>query len=99
MEPQQLFLDPSHTYRLWLDRYQPASQPPKGLHVQLLNRREDANKVHRLYVRRHMVPPDAEFIWGQRASQILTYLVATDAAEGRVKIELRLLGDPEPVGG
>jgi GNAT-family acetyltransferase (TIGR03103 family) len=80
--PQDLFLDPSHTFRLWLERYQPAQRRPKGFHIRLLNSREDANAIQRLYVSRRMVPPGADFIWEQRASRILTYWVAEDELDG-----------------
>ena len=30
LAPQEVFLDPSHTYRLWLDQYRPAKHRPKG---------------------------------------------------------------------
>jgi GNAT-family acetyltransferase (TIGR03103 family) len=84
LAPQEVFLDPSHTYRLWLDRYQPASLRPKGFHIRLLNSRRDAEEMHRLYVRRHMVPPDADFIYSHRTSPVLTYLVAVDSVDQRV---------------
>ncbi len=83
LAPQELFLDPSHTFRLWLERYQPGRRPV-GFSVRLLNRREDATAIHDLYLRRHMVPPEPEFVWGQRASRVLTYLVAEDKADGRI---------------
>ena len=80
--PQDLFLDPSHTFRLWLERYQPSPRRPKGYHIRLLNSREDANAIQRLYVSRRMVPPGSDFIWDQRASRILTYWVAEDEQDG-----------------
>jgi GNAT-family acetyltransferase (TIGR03103 family) len=83
LAPQELFLDPSHTFRLWLERYQPGRRPV-GFSVRLLNRREDAAAIHDLYLRRHMVPPEPEFVWGQRASRVLTYLVAEDKTDGRI---------------
>ncbi len=83
LAPQELFLDPSHTFRLWLERYQPGRRPV-GFSVRLLNRREDGAAIHDLYLRRHMVPPEPEFVWDQRASRVLTYLVAEDKADGRI---------------
>jgi len=80
--PQDLFLDPSHTFRLWLERYQPSPRRPKGYHIRLLNSREDAKAIQRLYVSRRMVPPGADFIWDQRASRTLTYWVAEDEQDG-----------------
>jgi GNAT-family acetyltransferase (TIGR03103 family) len=76
--PQDLFLDPSHTFRLWVERYQPCQRRPKGFHVRLLNSGEDARAIQRVYAGRRMVPPDADFVWAHRASRVLTYWVAED---------------------
>ena len=84
LAPQEVFLDPSHTYRLWLDRYRPAPQQARGFIIRLLNSMVDAQDVHDLYIRRHMVPPDADFLWENHASRLLTYLVAVDADNGQL---------------
>jgi GNAT-family acetyltransferase (TIGR03103 family) len=84
LAPQEVFLDPSHTFRLWLDRYQPAHLRTRGFTIRLLNSPEDAEAVHNLYIRRHMVPPSADFLWEHRASRMLTYLLAVDTDEGHV---------------
>ncbi len=84
LAPQEVFLDPSHTFRLWLDRYRPPHLRAKGFAVRLLNSPEDAEAVHDLYLRRHMVPPDAEFLWEHRASRLLTYMLAVDLETGQV---------------
>ena len=100
LAPQELFLDPSHTYRLWLERYH-AGRRPKGFSVRLLNRREDPSAIHQLYLRRHMVPPDSEFVWNARKSRVLTYLVAQDKVDGRILgtvtgvDHVEAFGDPE----
>jgi len=82
--PQDLFLDPSHTFRLWLDRYQYSHRRPKGFVVRLLNNHADAEAVHRLYAARRMVPPSAEFIWQQRASRVVQFWVAQDEQDGGI---------------
>jgi len=84
LAPQEVFLDPSHTFRLWLDRYQTAHLRTRGFTIRLLNSPEDAEAVHNLYIRRHMVPPSAEFLWEHRASRVLTYLLAVDTDDGDV---------------
>jgi GNAT-family acetyltransferase (TIGR03103 family) len=84
LAPQEVFLDPSHTFRLWLDRYQPAHLRTRGFTIRLLNSPQDAEAVHNLYIRRHMVPPSADFLWEHRASRLLTYLLAVDAGDGHV---------------
>jgi len=82
--PQDLFLDPSHTFRLWLDRYQCSSRKPQGFIVRLLHSRTDADAVHRLYQTRRMVPPTPDFVWDQRASKVLQYWVAEDSQDGSI---------------
>ncbi|EXJ13209.1 N-acetylglutaminylglutamine synthetase [Imhoffiella purpurea] len=80
--PQDLFLDPSHTFRLWFERYQSCQRRPKGFHIRLLNSHDDAEAIQRLYISRRMVPPGADFIWSQRTSKVLTYWVAEDEQDG-----------------
>ncbi len=82
--PQDLFLDPSHTFRMWLDRYQFSPRRPKGFIVRLLNSRSDAEAAHRLYATRRMVPPSAEFIFAQRTSRVVQYWVAQDEQDGTI---------------
>jgi GNAT-family acetyltransferase (TIGR03103 family) len=82
--PQDLFLDPSHTFRLWLDRYQHSHRRHKGFIVRLLNNRSDAEAVHRLYASRRMVAPNPEFVWEQRASRIVQFWVAQDEQDGAI---------------
>lgn len=82
--PRDLFLDPSHTFRLWLERYRCSPRRPQGFHVRLLNSRDDAEAIHRLYVSRRMVPPSADFIRAQRTSKVLTYWVAEEEQDGSI---------------
>ncbi|MCF7983538.1 MAG: N-acetylglutaminylglutamine synthetase [Thiohalocapsa sp.] len=82
--PQDLFLDPSHTFRLWLERYQYSHRRPKGFLVRMLNSQADADAVHRLYASRRMVPPSAEFIWEHRASRVVQCWVAEDEQDGAI---------------
>jgi GNAT-family acetyltransferase (TIGR03103 family) len=84
LAPQEVFLDPSHTFRLWLDQYKPPHLRPRGFTIRLLNSPEDAEAAHDLYIRRHMVPPDADFLWENRASRLLTYMLAVDSENEKV---------------
>ncbi len=52
--------------------------------VRLLNSREDAEAINRLYVSRRMVPPGADFIWENRTSKVLHYWVAQDEQDGSI---------------
>ena len=84
MEPQKLFLDPSHTYRLWLDRYKVSALRPRGYAIGLLNRHADAEAVHRVYLARNMIPPPIDFIWDERTSRAVQFFVATDIHSGEI---------------
>jgi len=82
--PQELFLDPSHTYRLWLAEYRPPPPLRRGFDVRLVRSPADAKGINRLYALRHMVPVPPDFIWANRRSETLTYLVAEDPQSGQI---------------
>jgi GNAT-family acetyltransferase (TIGR03103 family) len=84
MAPQELFLDPSHTYRLWFFNYRPARVQPRGFRVRRLRSRADAKAVHRLLCSRRMVPPDPDFVLARRNSRTLSFFVAEDEESGRI---------------
>jgi GNAT-family acetyltransferase (TIGR03103 family) len=84
LAPQRLFLDPSHTYRLWLDQYRPTGRRPKGFFIRRASSREDAVAINRLYASRNMVPVDVDFVVDKRRSRVLTHLVAEDENSGEV---------------
>jgi GNAT-family acetyltransferase (TIGR03103 family) len=84
MEPQQLFLDPSHTYRLWLDRYRASPLRPRGFTIRLMNSRDDAEAIHRIYLSRQMIPPPYEFMWQHRTSRSVQFFLASDIQTGEV---------------
>ena len=76
MAPDRLFLDPSHTYRLWTHRYQARAFPPQGLIIRRIRTREDAQQVNRIYAERHMVTADPDFMLDKTASRLRTYFIA-----------------------
>ena len=84
MAPQELFLDPSHTYRLWFFNYRPARVQPRGFRVRRVRDRADAEALHRLLSARRMVPPDPEFVLQRLKSRTLSFFVAEDEDSGRV---------------
>ena len=84
MEPQSLFLDPSHTYRLWLDRYKVSPLRPRGYTIRLLNSRKDAEAVHNVYLSRQMISPPIDFMWNNRTSRGVLFFVAQDIDSGEI---------------
>ncbi len=85
LAPQELFLDPSHTFRLWLDQYRPARTPPKGFVVRRLNPTEDLDQVNRILDARGMVKLEPGFMHSNARNRQLSFLVAVDETSGAVK--------------
>lgn len=82
--PQELFLDPSHTFRLALDRTLTAPSM-NGFRVRRLESHGDAEQVVALYRKRRMVPVDPMFLVdAQRAEGALFYLVAEDLVTNEI---------------
>ncbi|MGD2136059.1 MAG: GNAT family N-acetyltransferase, partial [Gemmatimonadales bacterium] len=83
--PQELFLDPSHTYRLWLATHRPPKMRPRGFVVRPLRTKRDAEACNRIYASRQMATVDPpSFMYKQRRSKVLTYLVAEDQDSGEI---------------
>lgn len=76
MDPQEFFLDPSHTYRLWFYNYRPSRVRPEGFRIRRLKSEADAEGIYRLLASRRMVPPDPDFVWSNRRSRVLSFFVA-----------------------
>jgi len=82
--PQELFLDPSHTYRLDLKAYEPAKTKPRGFYIRRLSSIQDADEVNRIYSSRGMVTVPPDFFWSKRDSRPITYFVAEDETTGAI---------------
>ncbi len=78
LAPQDLFLDPSHGYRLHVEHYRSKSTSSPAYRVRKLQTLKDAEAVNRIYARRHMVTLDPSFVYANRTEPALTYLVAED---------------------
>ncbi len=85
LAPHELFLDPSHTYRLWLDRCQmDAALPPAGIRIRTAAGDADVAEMNRVYAARHMVPMDHEQVKELRRRDVITWQVAEEVASGRI---------------
>jgi GNAT-family acetyltransferase (TIGR03103 family) len=85
--PTELFIDPSHTYRL---RFTPShdedlAPSPLGVTVRTLTDPADADSMNRVFVRCGMVPAPVETIWDNHLhADAVTYLVAVRDEDGAV---------------
>jgi GNAT-family acetyltransferase (TIGR03103 family) len=83
--PAELFLDPSHTYRLNLTTYRPSRRRPSGFFIRRMIPEADAEAVNRLYALHRMVQVRPEFFAEQQDDRrLLTYFVAEDQETGNV---------------
>jgi GNAT-family acetyltransferase (TIGR03103 family) len=82
--PQHLFIDPSHTYRLWLHQHRVGHDPIAGVIVRDLRSEADADAVNRIYTAAGMVTAPTEVLWANQRTSTFAYLVAEDADSGRV---------------
>jgi GNAT-family acetyltransferase (TIGR03103 family) len=81
--PDRLFLDPSHTYRIWMHNYRPAQRTPDGFNIRRIRTREDAQAVNRIYAGWRMVTYDPAFMLEHNASRVVTLLIA-ESDDGQV---------------
>lgn len=99
--PQDVFLDPSHTYRLELPRYRPSQTSRRGFFLRRLTTKADADAVNNIYAARGMVPVPPEFFLEKRDLRAMSYFVAEDDDTGAILGTVtgvdhgRAFGDPE----
>jgi GNAT-family acetyltransferase (TIGR03103 family) len=84
LRPHKLFLDPSHTFRLWLTDYQSVSNRKSGFVITPIQSDTDARALNRIYAARDMVTVDPGFLIKHRRSRKLLYLLAKDQATNEV---------------
>lgn len=82
--PQEIFLDPSNTYRLEFANYQPAAKPASGFSIGRLKHKEELDEINRIYAAQKMVSIDPEYVWSQRKSQKFMYVLARESETDRV---------------
>jgi len=99
--PNELFIDPSHTYRLRFDG-EDLHTAAHGVTLRPLQSRAEADAMNRVYVRCSMVPAPVDVIWDNHLhSDVVTYLVAVRDQDGAIigtvtgVDHYRLFNDPE----
>ncbi|MGV0792676.1 N-acetylglutaminylglutamine synthetase [Mycolicibacterium sp. XJ1819] len=100
--PAELFIDPSHTYRLRFAEDDLAEPSPTGFTVRTLATPDDADEMNRVYVRCGMVPAPVEVLWeNHQHCDPVDYLVAVRDDDGSLVGTVtgvdhkRLFSDPE----
>ena len=101
LAPHEMFLDPSHTYRIEQHAYRQSTRPPIGFSIRLLSAPGDVDPVNRLYAARHMVSIRPDYFEGQLQSDGITVFVAQGDHDGQILGTVMAIdhaaafGDPE----
>lgn len=83
--PSELFIDPSHTYRLRFADHEVPDPAPVGFTIRSLADAGEADEINRVYVRCGMVPAPVEVIWANHCDvEAVDYLVAVRDDDGTV---------------
>lgn len=82
--PDVLFVDPSHTYRLWLHEYRPPRRPPVGFHVRLLQEPAEVEQMNRIYARVGMLQVPLDVVTRNQHTRTFSYFIAADNQDGAV---------------
>ena len=78
LAPDELFIDPSYTYRLDLHRYRPRAELIRGVFVRTVTSRVEMERINEIYALNGMVAGDADVMWRNHRTRAFTYLVALD---------------------
>ncbi|SNS97692.1 GNAT-family acetyltransferase TIGR03103 [Geodermatophilus saharensis] len=101
LAPDELFLDPSLTFRLDLHRYRPRRELVENVFVRTMTCPGDVVGMERVLRVVGMVPGDPATVWHGHSTRTVRYLVAEDRRTGRVVgtvtgvDHVRAFGDPE----
>jgi GNAT-family acetyltransferase (TIGR03103 family) len=84
LAPDELFIDPSYTYRLDLHRYRPRQDLIRGIFVRTVTSKAEMDAINEIYALNGMVVGDAEVMWRNHRTRTFTYLVAEDTRTGKL---------------
>jgi GNAT-family acetyltransferase (TIGR03103 family) len=101
LAPDELFIDPSYTYRLDLYRYRPRHELIRDVFVRTVTSEVEMELINGIYARNGMVVGDTATMWANHRTRCFTYLVAEDRRTGKIVgtvtgVDHQLaFGDPE----
>jgi GNAT-family acetyltransferase (TIGR03103 family) len=84
LAPDELFIDPSYTYRLDLHRYRPRADLIRGVFVRTVTSRAEMDRINEIYAVNGMVVGEADVMWRNHRTRAFTYLVAEDRRTGSI---------------
>jgi GNAT-family acetyltransferase (TIGR03103 family) len=84
LAPDELFIDPSYTYRLDLHRYRARQELIRGVFVRTVTSEAEMAEINEIYAVNGMVPADTATMWRNHRTRRFTYLVAEDRRTGKI---------------
>lgn len=81
--PRELFMDPSHTYRLSFESYRPTDDPPLPVTMEVLDEPSTLTEINRIYRSHQMVEVSPGTFAELQADRRTTYFVARSPGDGR----------------
>ncbi|MFP4454950.1 MAG: N-acetylglutaminylglutamine synthetase [Desulfonatronovibrio sp.] len=84
LAPQDLFMDPSHTYRLWLDSYLSSKAHSPRFVIRRITSTQDCREINKIYSTWGMVNSEESFLWKNRNSREIMFLVAEDTLQKKI---------------
>jgi len=82
--PRDLFMDPSHTFRLKFENYTPREDKPTAFEIGFVESPEDIDEINRIYQAQHMVALDKDEIWENRDDDRRHFFVARTKGAGEI---------------
>lgn len=82
--PRLLFIDPSVTYRLWLNNFRIQRRTYDGFQIRPLLNKEDALAVNRIYEKTGLVQTDVATMVKNQRSMVFQYFVAEDTKTRKI---------------
>ncbi|MBT3178855.1 MAG: N-acetylglutaminylglutamine synthetase [Desulfobacula sp.] len=85
MAHDKLFIDPSHTYRLWNYDYRYDNQKQNiAFSINRLSNEDEAEQVNAIYAKCHMKGADPQFLLDKHANKLRTYFIAKRRSDDQV---------------
>jgi GNAT-family acetyltransferase (TIGR03103 family) len=84
LAPDELFIDPSYTFRLDLHRYRPRAELIRDVFVRTVTSEAEMAQINEIYALNGMVLADSATMWANHRTRAFTYLVAEDRRTGKI---------------
>ena len=82
--PQELFVDPSHVYRLDFERYDPPPMTSRPVQIRPVQDQDDVEQLNAVYAGAAMLRAAPDVVLANSRDEAFTYLIATDTTNGSV---------------